>query len=136
MLTKRRPLPPELRLFGEVRKHVLREAVRDLFPGGVLDATKRGFSFPMGAWMRRGPLRDVILRALSPEAVRRRGLFRVDAVARLCDDFARSTDGDATAGLLEVRVWTLVMLELWCRMFIDDDAPRSPDVSLDELLPS
>jgi hypothetical protein len=31
-------------------------------------------------------------------------------------------------------VWTLAVLELWCRMFLDDGAPRSPDVTTDELV--
>jgi hypothetical protein len=31
-------------------------------------------------------------------------------------------------------VWTLVMLELWCRMVADDGAPRSAEVTTEELL--
>jgi asparagine synthase (glutamine-hydrolysing) len=127
-------LPPELRLAGDVRKHVLREAVRDLFPAGHLDLPKSGFWMPTDAWLRGGPLRPVLDATLDDRSVRRRGLFRPDAVARLVGDFLASAPGSGAAEMAEMRVWTLVMLELWCRMFVDDGAPRSPDVGTDELL--
>lgn len=126
-------LPADLRLRGEVRKHVFREAVRDLFPAGHLDRPKTGFCFPTDAWLRDGPLRPVLDATLSERAVRRRGLFREDAVARLVGEFHASAPGSDAAGMAETRVWTLVMLELWCRMFTDEGAPRSPEVTTEEL---
>ena len=127
-------LAPALRLKGDVRKHVLREAVRDLFPAGHLERPKMGFSFPLDAWMRDGPLRPVLDATLSEPSVRRRGLFDPAAVGSLVGDFLRSRPGTPAAGMAEIRVWTLAMLELWCRMFVDEDAPRSPDVPMGELL--
>lgn len=127
-------LPPELRLHGEVRKHVLREAVRDLFPAGHLERPKQGFSFPMEAWMRDGPLRPVVDAALADAVVERRGLFRPEAVRELRAAFRRAPVGGAEAQVAAMRVWTLTVLELWQRMMLDDAAPRSPDVPLEELL--
>lgn len=127
-------LPPDLRLRGEVRKHVFREAVRDLFPAGHIDRPKAGFSMPMDAWMRSGPLRPVLDATLDERSVRRRGLFRPDAVARLVGEFLSASPGSAAAGMSETRVWTLAMLELWCRMFVDDGAPRSPEIGTPALL--
>jgi hypothetical protein len=113
---------------------VFREAVRDLFPAGHLDLPKAGFVFPTDAWLRDGPLRPVLDATLSERAVRARGLFRPPAVARLVADFLASAPGSDVAGMAESRVWTLVMLELWCRMFVDEGAPRSPEVTTDELV--
>ena len=127
-------LPADLRLAGDVRKHVLREAVRDLFPAGQLDLPKSGFWMPTDAWLRGGPLRPVLDATLDERSVLRRGLFRPQAVARLVGDFLASAPGSGEAEMREMRVWTLVMLELWCRMFVDDGAPRSADVSTDALL--
>lgn len=127
-------LPPDLRLRGEVRKHVFREAVRDLFPAGHLDRPKGGFCFPTEAWLRDGPLRPVMEATLSETAVRRRGLFRPEGVARLVGEFLASPAGSDAAGAAESRVWTFVMLELWCRMFIDDGAPRSGEAGTEDLL--
>jgi len=127
-------LPPEMRLFGDVTKHVLREAVRDLFPAGHLERPKAGFCLATDAWLRAGPLRPVLDATLDPRVVRRRGLFRPDAVARIVEEFLASAPRSEAAGMAETRVWTLVMLELWQRMFIDDGAPASPDAPTEELL--
>jgi asparagine synthase (glutamine-hydrolysing) len=127
-------LPPELRLRGDVRKYVLREAVRDLFPAGHLERPKMGFSFPMEAWLRSGPLRPVLDATLDEASVRRRGLFRAEAVGALVSAFLGSRPGSSEAGMAELRVWTLAVLELWFRMFLDEGAPRSPDVPVDALL--
>jgi asparagine synthase (glutamine-hydrolysing) len=127
-------LPADLRLRGDVRKHVLREAVRDLFPPGHLDLPKAGFWMPTDAWLRGGPLRPVLDATLDEKSVRRRGLFRPDAVGRLVADFLASAPGSGAAEMAEMRVWTLVMLELWCRMFVDEGAPRSGDVATQDLL--
>lgn len=127
-------LPPELRLAGDVRKHVLREAVRDLFPPGHLDLPKAGFWMPTETWLRAGPLRRVLDATLDERSVRRRALFRPDAIARMVGEFLTSAPGSGASEMAEMRVWTLVMLELWCRMFVDDGAPRSGDVPTEELL--
>jgi asparagine synthase (glutamine-hydrolysing) len=127
-------LPPEMRLRGDVRKHVFREAVRDLFPAGHLDRPKAGFCMPADAWLRDGPLRPVLDATLAERVVRKRGLFRPEAVARIVAEFLASPPGSDEAGTAESRVWTLVMLELWQRMFVDDGAPRSADVTTDELV--
>src|SRR5207247_4270407 len=118
----------------EVRKHVFRESVRDLFPAGHLDRPKAGFVFPTESWLRDGPLRPVLDATLSETSVRRRGLLRPDAVARLVAEFLASPPGSDAAGMAEARVWTLVMLELWQRMFVDENAPRSPEVATAELV--
>ena len=67
--------------------------------------------------MRDGPLRRVIEATLDERSVRRRGLFRPEAVGRCVAEFFASQSGSPAAGHAEARVWTLVMLELWCRMF-------------------
>jgi hypothetical protein len=71
---------------------------------------------------------------LAERVVRKRGLFRTDAVARIVAEFLASPPGSDEAGTAESRVWTLVMLELWQRMFVDAGAPRSADVTTDELV--
>ena len=60
--------------------------------------------------------------------------FRPEAVERLVGDFLSSSPGSDESCSAETRVWTLAMLELWCRMFVDEGAPRWPEVSTDALL--
>jgi asparagine synthase (glutamine-hydrolysing) len=92
-------------------KHLLRKAVRDLVPSAIVRRHKQGFGLPLRRWMREdlGPLvRDVLL----DRRARERGLFETREVQRLVD----SLDRDRNA---PDRVWTLLVLELWFREFID-----------------
>jgi asparagine synthase (glutamine-hydrolysing) len=96
-------------------KHLLRRAVRDLVPAPIMRRRKQGFGLPLRRWMREdlgGLVRDVLL----DRRARERGLFEPREVQRLVD----SMDRDRNA---PDRVWTLLVLELWFREFID--APGS-----------
>ncbi len=100
------------RMLRRVRgKVLLRRAVRDLVPAPILRRQKRGFGLPLRRWMKRdlaGMIRDV----LTDGTARARGLFEPREVQRLLAGVDR--DRDAAD-----RVWTLLMLELWFREFID-----------------
>jgi asparagine synthase (glutamine-hydrolysing) len=97
-------------------KHLLRRAVRDLVPASILRRHKRGFALPLRRWMKRDLavlVRDVLL----DRTARERGLFRHEEVERLVG----ALDRDRRA---PDRVWTLLVLELWFREFIDQP-PRA-----------
>ncbi len=105
------------RMLMRVRgKRLLRRAVRDLVPSAILRRPKRGFGLPLRRWMTRdlaGLARDALL----DRTARERGLFEPREVERLLASM--STDRNAPD-----RVWTLLVLELWLREFIDTRAPR------------
>jgi len=61
---------------------------------------------PLGDWLR-GRGRDLVGDTLSPKALRRRGLLRPAAVARLVDAHLAGR-GDHTR-----KIFTLLVLELW-----------------------
>jgi len=92
-------------------KYLLRKAVADIVPRPILRRAKRGFGLPLRRWMNRdlGPMvRDV----LTDRTAQERGLFEPREVSRWIDRM--SDDRDAPD-----RVWTLLVLELWFRTFID-----------------
>ncbi len=45
-------LPPEFKLHGRSRKHLLKHAFADLLPPETVAARKRGFGIPLAAWLR------------------------------------------------------------------------------------
>ncbi|OLC56046.1 MAG: asparagine synthase (glutamine-hydrolyzing) [Acidobacteria bacterium 13_1_40CM_4_69_4] len=105
-------LPARLKLRGFRTKAILREALRDLVPPEILTRRKMGFPVPLGRWLR-DPLPAIVDEfALSPRALRR-GLFEPAAVRRLADEHraGAAEHGD--------RLWLLVNLEIWQRVFID-----------------
>lgn len=109
-------MPASLKLRASETKAVLRAAVRDLLPPEVLSRRKMGFPVPVGRWLRHqfSPVVDEFV--LSPRA-RARGLLNDAALHRLVGEHknGRADHSD--------RLWLLVNLEMWHRMFCDGDAP-------------
>jgi asparagine synthase (glutamine-hydrolysing) len=108
-------LPARYKLRGLRTKAVLKEAVRDILPPGVLHRRKMGFPVPIGPWLAGGARRVVSEYVLGPRALSR-GLFRPAALRRLV------AAHDAT-GRHGDRLWLLVTLEMWHRVFLDGEEP-------------
>jgi asparagine synthase (glutamine-hydrolysing) len=104
-----------LKLRDGVGKWVLKHALRDLLPDEVLFRQKMGFGLPYALWMRR-TLAPIVRETLSPERVRRRGVFDVDATAALMDRFYRGDDN------VWRKLWTLFVLEGWATEVLDGSA--------------
>lgn len=95
-------LPGGLRASGHRPKWLLLRALGDRLPPEAGQA-KRGFTFPMGEWLR-GPLRPRVDDALRGGE----GIFRTDAVAAL--------RASVEAGRAHwSRLWAAVVLVLWLR---------------------
>jgi asparagine synthase (glutamine-hydrolysing) len=105
-------LPSRLKLEGATRKAVLKRAVADLVPPSIVARPKRGFGVPIRGWFR-GPLRDAVVDVLTDSRTRARGWLEPRFVRALCEEH-RSGRRDQS-----VRMWGLLMLELWCRRFLD-----------------
>jgi asparagine synthase (glutamine-hydrolysing) len=105
-------LPSATKLGRFSLKALLKDAFADVLPGEVTRRRKQGFMIPLSRWLRT-ELRDLVDDALAPDVVRARGLWRADAVERLVTEHrsGRRTHGD--------RLWSLVMLELWMREYLD-----------------
>jgi asparagine synthase (glutamine-hydrolysing) len=101
-----------LKLRDGVGKWVLKHALRDLLPDEVLFRPKMGFGLPYPLWMRRS-LAPIVRETLSPERVRRRGVFDPAAVGSLLDRFYRGDDN------VWRKLWTLFVLEGWATEVLD-----------------
>ena len=114
-------IPPGLKLRRTTRKYVLKRAMQGVLPESVIWRPKAGFGAPLRAWMG-GELRPLIDDCLSPATVRERGMFDPAAVGSLLSDNEAGTADNA------LRIWALVVLELWQRTFVDAvaPAPRKP----------
>jgi asparagine synthase (glutamine-hydrolysing) len=113
-------LPDALRTSGRRGKVALRRAFADLLPEPVAARGKKGFGVPLAAWFR-GDLQDLTRDLLLDSRARSRGWFRPAAVERLVADHV---SGRADHGH---RLWCLVMLELWQRLWVEGAAPpQSP----------
>jgi asparagine synthase (glutamine-hydrolysing) len=108
-------LPSRFKLDGGVQKLIMKKAVRDLVPNAILTRRKRGFGVPIRAWFR-GPLRDAVIDVLDDSRTRARGLFEPRTVRALIDEHLRGRRDQS------VRLWGLLVFELWCRRFLDESS--------------
>ena len=105
-------LPLHLKLRGFTQKYLLRRAMRGLLPEAVLRRPKMGFGVPIDHWFRH-ELREMAYDVLLDARARQRGYFRPEIVRRYLDEHV---EGRAHH---HPRLWSLLMLEQWHRVFID-----------------
>lgn len=112
-------LPLNLKLSGRVTKRILKEAARGLLPDEIIDRPKHGFGVPLGTWLRRDsqPVRDLLL----GQPARDRNLLNHTAVEQM---IVEHENGQRDHGF---RLWALMSLEWWHRIFIDSATPAKPD---------
>jgi asparagine synthase (glutamine-hydrolysing) len=111
-------LPASFKLRGQTGKWVLKQAARGWLPDDVIDRRKMGFGVPIGAWLR-DELRELARDTLTDTTARQRGYFDPAAVRRLLDEHDAGHDRAN-------RLWALLQLELWFRMFVDGRASVAP----------
>lgn len=105
-------LPASYKLRGLKSKYILKQAAAPLLPSFVGKRGKKGFGVPVAEWLK-GKLKPLARDLLSPERLRRNGLFDADYVERLQDEHER---GAANHRKL---LWTLLMFELWHESFVE-----------------
>lgn len=105
-------LPARYRLRGLTTKFILKHGLRGLLPNETLTRRKMGFGVPISHWFR-GELKGFLADTILSEKAHARGYFVPDVVRRIVDQHTDGTRDHAP------QLWTLLMLELWHREFID-----------------
>ena len=109
-------VPPELKMKEGELKYLLKKAMTRHFTWHFLTRPKMGFGVPVGEWFR-GELRDFTCEFLTGQRARSRGFFDMGYVQRILDQhLGRQRDHGH-------RIWALLMLEAWCRTFLDRPDP-------------
>ena len=109
-------IPARFKLRGLRTKAVLRAALSDRVPRPILTRRKMGFPVPVGGWFR-GAFWPVVEEFVLGPRARARGLFRPSALRQLAEEHRTGAwrHGD--------RLWLLVNLEIWQRIFLDGEDP-------------
>jgi len=105
-------IPAALKIVGDETKYILKRAVKDLIPDEIMTRPKQGFGIPIPKWINqelRGRIRDV----LNDPLTRQRGYFNSSYVQLLLNEHERNRRDHSKA------LWTLFMLELWHRRYLD-----------------
>jgi asparagine synthase (glutamine-hydrolysing) len=119
-------LPAAMKLRGRTLKYLLRTVARRHLPTGITQAPKQGFMVPIGRWLReelREGARQFLLESRLVEA----GLFRADGVRALLDEHQ--------SGRVDHhhRLWMLINVEVWFRLYIEGASVVSLTASMQAL---
>jgi asparagine synthase (glutamine-hydrolysing) len=106
-------VPTSLKLKNGRSKHLLRRLLERRIPKAIVDRPKQGFAAPTGEWLR-GPLAPMVDDLLLDGRLHSRGIFDSREVARIWNEHRHGTEDHRH------RLWSLMMLELWFRQFIDN----------------
>lgn len=99
-------LPARTKIRSGTGKWVVRQLARQLLPSDIVNRPKAGFRVPLDAWFRAG-LRDMARDRLTSRDSLTAELFDARLVQRLLDDHESGRRNE------ELRIWTLLALEVW-----------------------
>jgi asparagine synthase (glutamine-hydrolysing) len=106
-------LPVDYRLKGRRSKRIFKDASRRWVDPAIAERKKVGFDSPIGQWFKED-LHDFLTGFMSPEHLARSGLLRPAAVqAMIADHLGGRRD-------YSLQLWSLITLEAWHRMYIED----------------
>jgi asparagine synthase (glutamine-hydrolysing) len=119
-------IPFHYKLRGLTSKYILKSAFGSILPKKILRQRKQGFTIPISSWLRND-LKDLATNLLLGDSLERRGLFNRKYISWLLDEHA---NGKQEFGH---RIWSLVIFEVWAKLFLDEEVSSTPDVTLKQL---
>lgn len=115
-------MPGHLKLHDGETKYLYKKAVRELIGDDLAYRKKQMFTVPVGEWFR-DHLAPFTEKVLLDERTTGRNLFRPEVVSAMLKDH-QSGRVNYTR---EIRA--LIAVELWCRMFLDEEFSSAPTLS-------
>jgi len=105
-------IPPEMKLKGVSKKHLLKSAVRPLLPRDVIEHRKQGFVGPMTRWLKND-LKHFVLETLAEKNLRRHDLLNPATVRRVLDEHLSGRE------IHDTLIWSMVVFQSWFNLYID-----------------
>jgi len=108
-------VPSSMKIKGTRLKYILKKALSKVLPREILSRGKMGFGIPIDKWFR-DELRDYSYEILMSQKCINRDYFKRESIKKLLDDHSSAKANNGA------RIWSLLNLELWHRIFIDGEA--------------
>jgi len=107
-------IPAQYSMAGLAGKFILKHATEDLLPRQIIYRKKMGFPTPWDYWLA-GPVLDELEGMLTEPRSAQRGIFRPEAVKRIFTEHRSKARDHGN------RIWRLLNLEVWQRVFVDGE---------------
>ncbi|MBM4338105.1 MAG: asparagine synthase (glutamine-hydrolyzing) [Deltaproteobacteria bacterium] len=104
-------LPTSLKLKGFTQKYILKRAMKEFLPEGVVHRPKKGFGVPIAKWVK-GPLKGLFSEFLSKSRIKREGFLNPEYVEKLLHDHLFNRKDHRK------QLWTLLVWELWVDRYL------------------
>ena len=112
-------VPHGLKVKQTAKRYLFKKAVTSILPEAILTKKKQGFGLPFGHWFRHDPKISAFLGdILMSKRCQERGYMEGAFLKRLLDRHRQGVWDYSN------ELWLLLMLELWHRRFVDDQAVR------------
>jgi asparagine synthase (glutamine-hydrolysing) len=108
-------IPSSVKMRGGRLKGLLKDALQPIVPAAVLSRPKKGFGVPIDKWFAE-ELHDFCFETLTSNRAFDRGLFKKGYAEKLLKEHRSGFRRH------HLRLFTLLMLELWQRAWIDGDS--------------
>jgi asparagine synthase (glutamine-hydrolysing) len=108
----------DLKIRGRTLKYGLRQVAQDYLPEKIVNRPKQGFMFPVAYWFKN-ELHPFLGRFLLDSSFVQEGLFRQESIVKLIEDHRHNRQDN------HVRLWLLLNLEIWCRLYIEGQGIES-----------
>jgi asparagine synthase (glutamine-hydrolysing) len=99
-------LPEKYLLNGFDKKILLKESFKNYFPNNFLNKSKKGFSVPVGDWLR-DIFRDDLLGYTDRSFLLKQGIFKIDYIMDLVDRHLSGSEDNT------FKVWTFFCFQKW-----------------------
>ncbi len=121
-------LPANYKLKGRSLKHILRRLSERHLPHELIHRPKQGFGFPIATWLRTDLKNFTRSLLLEQSRFVANGTFEAAYVKQLVNEHL---DGKADHNF---RLWILINLEFWHRLFLEDETVDSCHELIQRLL--
>jgi asparagine synthase (glutamine-hydrolysing) len=120
-------LPANLKLRGRELKYLLKKVASRYLPPELINREKQGFSFPIARWLR-SDLREFTRRLFAQSRFVELGLFDQDYMSRILEEHL--------GGAIDhnYRLWILINLEIWYRLYFENQSVEDMQEFVEELL--
>jgi asparagine synthase (glutamine-hydrolysing) len=120
-------IPDKIKLKNGILKYVVKKVAYDYVPKENIDRAKMGFSTPVSFWFRED-LFDIISQILLDKKTITRDYFNSNEIEKLLFDHKNKKFNNAH------KIWQLLNMEIWHRIYIDNDDLSNPNLRLEKYM--
>jgi asparagine synthase (glutamine-hydrolysing) len=120
-------IPFDYKIRNLTSKYILKRTFAPYLPKEIFKQRKQGFTIPISAWLK-DQLRALAGQILLSKSLEKRDLFNKKRLQWMLEEHQNGRQE------LGHRIWSLVVFEIWARLYLDEKVHSTPEISLEEMI--